>query len=88
MTLQILQKKFSPKKQAPVNLDDEKDYMKMLKDTVTEFKKKSKSRQRTSYANLTANNSAINLTADISLINQSTYDAIVQDPSVLHKATR
>ena len=64
--------------------------MKMLKDTVNEFKKKSLSRQRKSYASLAANSSALNQTAtgDVSLLNQSTYDAIIQDPKIVKQAAR
>ena len=88
MTLQILQKKFSPAKSKTTNVEDEKDYMKMLKDTVTDFKKKSLSRQRRSYANIAANNSAILNQTEISLVNQSAYDAILQDPLALKGAAR
>ena len=66
--------------------------MKMLKDTVNDFKKKSLSRQRKSYANLTLNTSTLNQTAatinDVSLVNQSAYDAIIQDPLVVKGAAR
>lgn len=41
MTLQILQKKCSPEKLKSADIEDERDYLKMLRDTVSDFKKKS-----------------------------------------------
>ena len=65
------------------DLQEERDYMKMLKDTVETFKKKSQSRQRTAYA---ANLSIMN--PDVSITNQSTYDAMIQDPSIVKAAVK
>lgn len=60
MTLQILQKKYSPEK-PKTNVEDEKDYMKMLKETVDTFRKKSLTRQRSAYAaNISLNNTTVN----------------------------
>ena len=64
--------------------------MKMLKDTVETFKKKSLTRQRSAYAanmsmNTTVNQSAI---GDVSLVNQSAYNAIIHDPKIVSVASR
>ena len=84
MTLQILQRKLQPAPAKPEKQEeDEKDYMKMLKDTVETFKKKSQSRQRSAYAvNLSVQN------PDVSITNQSAYDALIQDPSIVKAAVR